>query len=78
MEIYVLVVMFLYLIFSLDVCLLFTESSLFTTIVSHAVDVVVWRNRSFLAGLFNCVYFWNNSVIVRLNNADAMCHVVNQ
>ena len=71
-------VMFLYLIFFLDVCLLFTESSLFTTIVSHAVDVVIWRNRTYLAGMYRGMYFSNNFVIMLLNNVAVMCHVVNQ
>ena len=34
-----------------DVCVLFIESALFTTVVSHVVDIVIWGNRSYLAGV---------------------------
>ena len=41
--------------FFLDVCLLFTERSLFTTTVPYAVRIVSRRDTAFLAGLYkNC------------------------
>ena len=38
--------------FFLDVCLLFTERSLFTTTVPYAVRIVSRRDTAFLAGLY--------------------------
>ena len=38
--------------FFLDVCLLFTERSLFTTTVPYAVRIVSSRDTAFLAGLY--------------------------
>ena len=68
----ILIVIILYLIVFSDVCLLFAESSLFTTTVSHVVDIVIWGNRTYLAGVYKGVYFGNNSVTVQLNNVAVM------
>ena len=42
----------LFVAFFLDVCLLFTERSLFTTTVPYAVRIVSRRDTAFLAGLY--------------------------
>ena len=43
---------FSWFFFFLDVCLLFTERSLFTTTAPYAVRIVSRRDTAFLAGLY--------------------------